>query len=287
LIVVEFLKVFLDYTLDVLPYFVLASLLGAFLQTFVGEKFLSRKLLSKPYAPILTATLGATVPVCSCSMIPLAKTIESLSGRTYAPAIAFLITAPVLSPVVLVLTFGMFGSQMTFLRILFPLIYALAGAYLFPLVFRKPPSLPVFQGSSSEVDKKRLFLVNLRSLLITTGKYILLGLAVASLLKVLVPPQLIATFSGSPPSYPLISLLSVPVYVCSGEEVPIGKSLMDLGMSPGQVLTFMLASSGICVPTIMALLSFLPRTLVLLYTFGWFLISILAGVITDFHQGVN
>lgn len=287
MIVLEFSKIFWDYTLDVLPYFVLASFLGAFLQTFVGEKFLSRKLLSKPYAPLLTATLGATVPVCSCSMIPVAKTIESLSGRTYAPAIAFLITAPVLSPVVLILTFGMFGSEITFMRVIFPLIYALTGAYLFSLAFKKPPSLPVFQGSKSEMDKGRLFLVNLRSLLLTTGKYVLLGLAIAALLKVLVPPQIIASFSQSPLSYPMISLLSVPIYVCSGEEIPIAKSLMDLGMSPGQALTFMLASSGICVPTIMALLSFLPRGLVFLYTSGWFIVSILAGVVTDLLLGVN
>ncbi|RLJ71380.1 hypothetical protein BCF55_1682 [Hydrogenivirga caldilitoris] len=283
----EFLKVFWDYTLDVLPYFLLAALAGATLQTFVGDRFLSRKLLSSPLAPFFAAMLGATVPVCSCSMIPIARAIDSLSGKSYAPVVAFLVTAPVLSPVVLVLTAGMLGMEMTLFRVAFPLLYAMSIAYLSSLVFKKHLSLPLFQGSGSRVNSKHLFVRNLRSLLFSTGKYLLLGLAIAALIKVLTPPNLIASFSGSILSYPLISLLSVPVYVCSGEEVPIGRSLRDMGMSDGQVLTFMLASSGICIPTIAALFSFLPRKLVLLYTLSWFVFATLVGMIVDFSSALN
>ena len=278
----NFLVTFLDYTFDVLPYFLLASVVGAGLQSFLGPDLLKRELLNSPLAPLVTAILGALVPVCSCSMIPIARSIDGLS-RSHAPAIAFLATAPVLSPVTLLLTLGMFGTEITVLRFLSSFIFAVLLAYIVVFLFSKKAVLPLFQGAYA--DKKpglRELLENFKTLTLSTGKYIFLGLFIASLIKVLVPQNVVLKFSESILSYPLISLASVPIYVCSGEEVPIAKSLHDLGLRSGQVLTFMLASSGICVPTIMALASFLPKRLVVFYSLAWFLFATGVGLITDY-----
>ncbi len=278
----ELFKVFFHYVADILPYFFIASFLGAGLQVLMGRRLMKRSFMSKPYAPLITATLGASVPVCSCSMIPVARTLDSFSPRSYAPVMAFLVTAPVLSPVVVVLTFGMLGYELTVMRILLSLAFALVVAYLSSFIFVKRATLPLVQGASSARQSwLKEFTQNFLSLLTTTGKYVLLGLFIASLVKVLVPEGLIISFSSSPLSYPLISLLSIPVYVCSGEEVPIARSLQELGFTQGQVLTFMLASSGICVPTITALFSFLPKGLILMYVVGWFLFATLSGVFMD------
>ena len=278
----NFLETFFDYILDVLPYFLLASLVGAGLQSLFGSKLLRKDMLNSPLAPIATAVFGATIPVCSCSMIPLARSMDSFS-RSYAPVVAFLVTAPVLSPVTLFLTFGMFGFQITAFRFIFSFLFAVLLAYSVVLLFTKSATLPLLQGASGErKGKLSEFLKNFRSLTLSTGRYVLLGLLIASLLKVLVPQDLVLKFSGSFLSYPLTSLVSVPIYVCSGEEVPIAKSMYELGLKPGQSLTFMLASSGICIPTITALLSFLPKRLVLLYSVSWFLFATVAGLITDY-----
>ena len=278
----NFLETFFDYILGVLPYFLLASLVGAGLQSLFGSKPFRKDMLNSPLAPIVTAVFGATIPVCSCSMIPLARSMDSFS-RSYAPVVAFLVTAPVLSPVTLFLTFGMFGFQITAFRFIFSFLFAVLLAYSVVLLFSKSATLPLLQGASGErKGKLSEFLKNFRSLTLSTGRYVLLGLLIASLLKVLVPQDLVLKFSGSFLSYPFISLVSVPIYVCSGEEVPIARSMYELGLKPGQSLTFMLASSGICIPTITALLSFLPKRLVLLYSVSWFLFATVAGLITDY-----
>ena len=67
----------------------------------------------------------------------------------------------------------------------------------------------------------------------------------------------------------------------AGEEIPIGKSLLELGLTEGQVLTFMFAGSGICIPTIMATIKFFPKKLVYYYVAVWFIGSIIAGVSYD------
>jgi len=203
-----FLKTFGEYTLDILPCFLLAS------------------------------------------MIPIARTIEGFSRRSYAPVISFLVTAPTLSPVVLFLTFGVFGWEIATLRILSVVLFALILSAVVHLLFAKRSSLLIVQGSSPG----------------GTGTF---------------PERFGMLFASSPISYPLIGLVAVPLCVCSGEEVPIAKSFYDLGLRPGQALTFMLASTGVCIPTIAALWSFLPKGVVVLYTVSWLLFSASAGVLTD------
>ncbi len=277
----QFLNTFLGYLLELLPFFLVASAAGAGLQTYARGIF-SRATVSKPYSPFITAFAGAIIPVCSCSMIPLAKTIDSFSQKNYAPVLAFLITAPVLSPITILLTFGMFGLELTVTRVLFTLIFSFFLAYSSGFIFQKRVSLPLLQeGRGYGRRSVNEFILNFKNLFINTGKYILLGLVIASLLKVLVPEGVMVKFSESELSYVLIALISVPIYVCSGEEVPIARSLHDLGLSEGKALTFMLASSGICVPTISALLSFLPKGLVAYYTLSWFLFSVSAGLMFD------
>ena len=278
----SFLSTFAEYTADVFPYFLIASLIGATLQGLGGARLVSGRLINSRYGPLFTAGVGAVVPLCSCSMIPVARTINSFSRGSYAPVLSFLITAPVLSPLVILLTFGVFGLEITILRVLYALLFALTLSVAVHFFLPKRNIFPLIQGGfQDEKERLKTFLHSFRDLFLSTGKYVLLGLIIAALIKVLVPSELIASFASHPLSYPLIALLSVPIYVCSGEEVPIARSLHELGLTPGQALTFMLASTGICVPTIVALLNFLPRRIVFLYGISWFLVSILSGFLTD------
>jgi uncharacterized protein len=112
-------------------------------------------------------------------------------------------------------------------------------------------------------------------------KYLLIGIAIASLIKTFTPAWLTASLSKTPLAYPLISLVAVPIYVCSGEDVVLGRAMVDVGFTTGQAITFMLGSSGVCLPTIFALFSFLPKKVVFAYSAGWFIFSILTGLIYD------
>ncbi len=280
-LLVQFLNKFLNYSLEILPYFFVATIFGAFIQSYLSfnfiRKFVNRRFLS----PIITATFGASAPVCSCSMIPIAQTINSLS-KGYAPAISFLISAPILSPVIFFLMLGMFGWELTIFRFVFGFILAVVTAYLTDIFFKKPPSLPMFSSGGKQPDKWQAFKNAFKEIFIGTGKYVLLGLLIASAVAVLVPSSLITKFSNFPFSYFFITVFSIPIYVCSGEEIPIAKSFVDLGFTQGQALTFMLASAGICIPTISATFKFFPKALSIFYIAVWFVGSIIGGVLFDF-----
>jgi uncharacterized membrane protein YraQ (UPF0718 family) len=273
----EFFKNFYSYLVEIVPFFVLAVFVSAFLKAMVKPSLFLKFLSKRHSAPIFTALLGAVSPMCSCSMLPFANFINGYS-KGYGPVLAFLITAPTLSPVILLLTYGLFGLDVSIYRLVGSLAYALLVAYAVEYFFKKPPTLQMKIRDNS--SKRSAFLEGLREQL-PVVKYLLIGIAIASLIKTFTPTWLTASLSKTPLVYPLISLVAVPIYVCSGEDVVLGKSMVDVGFTTGQAVTFMLGSSGVCLPTIFALFSFLPKRVVFAYSAGWFIFSILTGLIYD------
>jgi uncharacterized membrane protein YraQ (UPF0718 family) len=273
----EFFKNFYSYLVEIVPFFVLSMFVSAFLKAMVKPSLFLRFLSKKHSAPIFTALLGVVAPMCSCSMLPFANFINSYS-KGYGPVLAFLITAPTLSPVILLLTYGLFGLDVSMYRFLGSLAYALLVAFAVEYFFKKPPTLQMKIRDSS--SKRSAFLEGLREQL-PVVKYLLVGIAIASLIKTFTPTWLTASLSKTPLVYPLISLVAVPIYVCSGEDVVLGRAMVDVGFTTGQAITFMLGSSGVCLPTIFALFSFLPKKVVFAYSAGWFIFSILTGLIYD------
>jgi uncharacterized membrane protein YraQ (UPF0718 family) len=273
----EFFKNFYSYLVEIVPFFVLAMFVSAFLKTIVKPSLFLKFLSKRHSAPIFTALLGAVAPMCSCSMLPFANFINSYS-KGYGPVLAFLITAPTLSPVILVLTYGLFGLDVSIYGFLGSLAYALLVAFAVGYFFKKPPTLQMKMRDSS--SKRSAFLEGLMEQL-PMVKYVLIGIAIASLIKTFTPVWLTASLSKTPLAYPLISLVAVPIYVCSGENVVLGRAMVDVGFTTGQAITFMLGSSGVCLPTIFALFSFLPKKVVFAYSAGWFIFSILTGLIYD------
>jgi len=274
---VSFLKNLHHYTVEVAPYFILAVLITSFLSAYVNlspvRRFLSRGKLSA----LFTASLGGILPVCSCSMVPVAHLINAFS-KSYSPVIAFLIVAPVVSPVTVLLTYGLFGLKVVLFRVLGTLLVALLVAYAVDLLFKKGPSVPLLGGFGGD---KVSFLTQVKENFLFTGRYLLVGIVVASMVEVFLPKELVGYVASSFLSYPILSFIAIPVYVCSGEDVPIAKSLTHVGFSDGAALTFMLASSGVCLPTLFAVRAFLPVKIVLFYALSWFFLSVSLGALLD------
>lgn len=285
--ITKFWQIFLDYTKEVLPYFFLALLFTTFLKIYMRPGLLVRVLRSSQLAPLFSSLLASILPVCSCSVIPLAIFINNLS-RTFAPTLSFLMIAPVISPVTFLLTLGMLKTKFALFRVLITLIFANLLSFLSIYLFKKEERvIAIPEVASHEKRDWRAFLREFTCEGLAIGKYVLLGLLLASLLVALLPSDKITMLSKFSFSYFLIALVSVPIYVCSGEEVPIARALIDLGLTPGQAMVFLLASSGICLPTIMAALRFLPLKIVLYYVAGWFLMAITAGYIYDYLTFFN
>lgn len=179
----------------------------------------------------------------------------------------------------------MLKTKFALFRVLITLIFANILAFLSIYLFKKEEKeIAIPEVASHEKRDWRAFIREFTGEGLIIGKYVLLGLFLASFLVALLPSDKIIVLSKFSFSYFLIALVSVPIYVCSGEEVPIARALVDLGLTPGQAMVFVSASSGICLPPIMATLRFLPLKIVLYYVGGWFLMAITSGYIRLHHH---
>ena len=118
--------IFLSLLVEAIPFLLLGVLLSSFLLIVVDERNLIAKL---PRNPILGAFVGSCVgflfPVCECGNVPVARRLL-LKGVSPGIAIAFLLAAPTINPVVIWATWVAFGDQpqIVILRVIFSLIIA-------------------------------------------------------------------------------------------------------------------------------------------------------------------
>ena len=124
---------FLSLLVEAIPFLLLGVLLSSFLLLVVDERNLIAKL---PRNPILGALVGSCVgflfPVCECGNVPVARRLL-LKGVSPAVAIAFLLAAPTINPVVIWATWVAFGDrpQIVILRVVFSLIIATVVGVIF------------------------------------------------------------------------------------------------------------------------------------------------------------
>lgn len=288
-----FIKEFLSLTWEVLPYFLGGAAFGAALDVYLKPEFALKHLRGGWLSMFKAALLGMIMPGCSCATMPMAEGLRR-KGADLGTVTSFLLASPLASPQTLVLTWAVLGWQFAAARTLAGLLGGVAIGALFlrleraPGLLDIPAALPAKKcrsgcgcsgGEESEEPKKfwPVFIDILKDL----GKYFALGMAIASALIVLLPPDIIARYVGSSGlvAYLAATLAGVPLYVCEGEEIPLTLSLMKLGLGPGPAFAFLLGSVGTCIPTMIMSQKLIGRRGVLVYAAFWLLFALGAGML--------
>ncbi len=110
--------------------FILISFFVGLLQSYIARDKIQKALTTKYKLlnSFLGAVLGSVTPFCSCSTIPLLVGLRK-SGAPFAGMVSFLLTSPILNPVIIIIFFGFFGFIPTLLYAAITLIFAIAVGY--------------------------------------------------------------------------------------------------------------------------------------------------------------
>ena len=119
--------------MEIAPYFLIGTMAGALLKSWLPFSIVERHLGSGVKSIVAVSILGGALPVCSCSMVPLAQAMRE-KGAALGAVVAFLLVAPVLSPVTVLLTWGWLGPGFTLARI----VAAFGGALIIGLWLIRP-----------------------------------------------------------------------------------------------------------------------------------------------------
>ena len=208
---------------------------------------------------ILAAMLGIVTPFCSCSAVPLFIGFVE-SGIPLGVTFSFLIAAPTINEVAVVMLFGLFGWQVAGLYILSGLVISIiAGMVIGRLNLERYVEDFVWKmQASGGLEGERLTWGERiqrawRSVKEIIGKvwlYVIVGIAVGAGIHGYVPQSALAGIMGKQAwwSVPAAVLLGVPLYSNAAGVIPIVSALMEKGASLGTVLAFMMSVVGLSLP---------------------------------------
>lgn len=227
---------------------------------------------------ILASMLGIVTPFCSCSAIPLfLGFIES--GVPLGITFSFLIAAPMINEVAIILLFGLFGWKTAFIYVLTGLIIAIvAGWVIGKLKLERWVQDWVYQtqignGGDGEDDLQlseriRFGYTAIKEIVGKVWIYVAIGIAVGAGVHGYVPEDYMGALMGKSAWYsvPVSVLIGVPLYSNAAGIIPIVSVLIEKGASLGTALAFMMAVIGLSLPEMIILKKVLK--LPLIFTFA-------------------
>lgn len=208
---------------------------------------------------VLAALLGIVTPFCSCSAVPLFIGFVT-TGIPLGVTFSFLIAAPMVNEVALVLLFGLFGWKVAAIYLGTGLSIAIiCGWVIGRLRMEKHVEDWVFQINSGDAGPEerpdgsariRLGLDAMRDIVGKVWPYVLAGIAVGAGIHGYVPENFMASIMGKGAwwSVPLAVLAGVPMYSNAAGIIPIVQALLGKGAALGTVLAFMMAVIALSLP---------------------------------------
>ena len=227
---------------------------------------------------VLAALLGTITPFCSCSAVPLF--IGFLEGGIpLGVTFSFLIAAPMVNEVALIMLFGLFGWQIAGLYALTGLIIAILAGYAIGRVPNVERGVEDFvwqvrMGKTANFGASPTWTArfedawqNTRTLVGKVWPFVVVGIAVGAVIHGYVPTDALAGILGKESwwSVPLGVLVGIPLYANAAGIIPVVHALMDKGAALGTTLAFMMSVVALSLPEIIILRRVLKPRLIALF----------------------
>ena len=224
----------------------------------------------------LAATLGIVTPFCSCSAVPLFIGFLQ-AGVPLGVTFSFLISAPMVNEVALILLFGLFGWKVAALYLLMGLLIAIVAGMLIGKLnmedhledwVRKMQNTQSAGNVGASVmtwaERIQHGFAHVREIVGKVWPYIVIGVGLGALIHGFVPEDFMASFMGKDVwwAVPAAVLLGVPMYTNAAGVIPIVQALLAKGAALGTVLAFMMSVIALSAPEMIILRKVLKPRLI-------------------------
>jgi uncharacterized membrane protein YraQ (UPF0718 family) len=225
---------------------------------------------------VLASLLGVVTPFCSCSAVPLFIGFVT-TGVPLGVTFSFLIAAPMVNEIALVLLFGLFGWKVAAIYLGAGLGIALVAGWVIgqlkmerfveDWVYRSPTVSATAEDELTWPARIRYGLGAVRDIVGRVWLFVVIGIAVGAGIHGYVPEGFMASFMGKDAwwSVPLAVLLGVPMYSNAAGIIPIVQALLGKGAALGTVLAFMMSVIALSLPEAVILRKVLKLPLILTF----------------------
>jgi uncharacterized membrane protein YraQ (UPF0718 family) len=249
------------------------------IRSFFSPEKTRRALEGKPLfvGNVMASTLGIVTPFCSCSAIPLFLGFME-SGIPLGVTFSFLVAAPMINEVALVLLFGLFGWKTALLYASTGLIIAILSGWIIgklkvehfveDWVYEiKAAKLEIEERKTAFTERIQAGYIAVIDIVSKVWIYIVIGIAVGAGIHGYVPENFMASIMGKSAwwSIPLAVLIGVPMYSNAAGIIPVVQALLEKGASLGTTLAFMMSVIGLSLPEMIILKKVLKLPLIFIF----------------------
>jgi uncharacterized membrane protein YraQ (UPF0718 family) len=208
---------------------------------------------------VFAALLGIVTPFCSCSAVPLFIGFVE-SGIPLGVTFSFLIAAPTINEVAIILLFGLFGWKVAALYVTSGLVVAIVAGFIMgrlkmeryveDFVWKIQHTTNASEEKLTWTDRIERAWELVKEIVGKVWLYVVVGIAVGAGIHGYVPEDALASVLGKQAwwSVPAAVLIGIPLYSNAAGIVPIIGTLIEKGASVGTALAFMMSVIGLSLP---------------------------------------
>jgi uncharacterized membrane protein YraQ (UPF0718 family) len=255
------------------PLLLISAIIATAMKLYVDQRKVGAFLKRHQGAGVIGATaVAVTTPLCSCGTTAIVLGMMA-SMLSWAPIVAFMVSSPLSSPEELFYSASLFGWPFAITFFVASFLLGLLGGVV--AYFAEKQGWLVnqtrFQATDSPVvDSQPAMaggqaaapgLLEFGAEFYRMGSKLLLMFTafafIGYILNGLIPANWVVSLFGNGHVYgvPLAATLGVPLYINTEASLPLVRSFLDLGMSPGATMAFMITGAGTSIGAIMGALT--------------------------------
>ncbi|MBU0984019.1 MAG: SO_0444 family Cu/Zn efflux transporter [candidate division Zixibacteria bacterium] len=291
---------------DSASFFLLGLVLAGIVWLVLNERNIGRLLgTGRRQAVFRAALIGVPLPLCSCSVLPVASQLHQ-SGLSRGGTVSFLISTPETGVDSIALTYTLTDPLLTVARPLTAFLTAITAGLIEDAVGSEavtPRLLPVTQsvacadgcccGADAEPVAREQSVTgrfgaalkhSFTTLIGDLAPYLLVGYVLAGLVAVLLGGRIEALADsavGGALSYAGALLLGIPLYICATSSTPLAAVLLAGGFAPGAIMVFLMVGPATNIASLAVLKRILGLPATLRYVAVIAAMSILCGLVVD------
>lgn len=297
----NFFTIFISIVLEALPFIILGSFLSALIQIFISEETIAKIVpKNKVLGCVVAAMTGLIFPVCECAIVPIARRLIK-KGVPLGIATTFMISVPIVNPVVLLSTYYAFNYNinMVIIRGMGGFLGAVTVGILieaFTLSGNVIKNNNVYThdydcscGCNTSYDNSKFaqILSHASRELYDIGKLLILGAGISAAFQIFIPRNFINTFGQDRIISVLIMMLfAFVISLCSEADAFIAASFTNM-FSLGAISSFLILGPMIDIKnTLMLSYSFKKSYIIKLLIFV-FILCFIIGEIVNVLNGLG
>lgn len=277
-------SIFISILIEAIPFILIGVILSGIIQMFVSEEMIARIMPKNRFLAVLFGALaGVLFPACECGIIPITRRLL-LKGVPLHAGVAFMLTAPIINPIVLFSTYIAFGNRWSVvfyrggLALAVSLIIGIILSYQFKDNQLLKPDEPGHHHHHHGTLLQKLgeTLRHAIDEFFSVGKYLIIGAFIAAAMQTYVKTSTLLAIGQNDVSSSLVMMgLAFVLSLCSEVDAFIASSFSST-FSLGSLIAFLVFGAMVDIKNLLMMLAaFKKRFVFLLITY--IVVIVLAG----------